>query len=209
LWLKPLGFWLVFVLALSAALVCLNIFFRQAWTEKERLSFPVIQIPMAIATNLGQLLRNRLFWIAFGIVAAIDLVNGLHHFNPAIPEIPIVNAFSFRDYFVERPWDSIRGTSVNLYPFAIGLAFFLPADLAFSCWFFFIFFKLQTVITSAIGVRNLPGFPYIGEQTAGGYPAYVACLLWLICSFQGQWSVVSERNDRGQQASVKRVGRRR
>lgn len=178
-WLKPLGFWFAVVLALVGALLCLNIFFRQPWTEKERLSFPVIQIPMAIATDLGALLRNRLFWIAFGIVAVIDLVNGLHHFHPEVPEIPIVNAFQFRDYFVERPWNSIAWTSINLYPFAIGLAFFLPADLAFSCWFFFIFFKLETVIASAIGVQNLPGFPYVREQTAGGYMALGFIAIWL------------------------------
>lgn len=178
-WLKPLGFWISVVLALMIALLCLNIFFRQPWTEKERLSFPIIQIPMAIATDLSGLLRNRLFWIAFGAVAFIDIVNGLHHFHPGVPEIPIVNAFQFSDYFVEPPWNAIAWTTVNLYPFAIGLAFFLPVDLAFSCWFFFIFFKLQIVLASASGVHNLPGFPYTVEQTAGGYLAIGLLAIWL------------------------------
>ncbi|MEI6809944.1 MAG: DUF6785 family protein, partial [bacterium] len=178
-WLGPLGFWFMFALALVGALLCLNIFFRQPWTEKERLSFPIIQIPMAIATNLSGLLRNRLFQIAFFIAGLIGVVNGFHHFYPNIPEIPIVNAFKFSDYFVERPWNAIAGVTVNLYPFAIGLAFFLPVDLAFSCWFFFVVFQLQYILASAMGVTDLPGFPYTGEQTAGGYMALGLIAIWL------------------------------
>lgn len=178
-WLGPLGFWGLFVLALTGALLCLNVFFRQPWTEKERLSFPIIQIPMALATNLSGLLRNRLFQVAFFIAAFIGTVNGFHHFYPNIPEIPIVDAFRFSDYFVERPWNAIAWTSINLYPFAIGLAFFLPVDLAFSCWFFFIVFQLQYVLSSAMGVRDLPGFPYTGEQTAGGYMGLGLIAIWL------------------------------
>ena len=178
-WLKPLGLWYVFLLALMGALLSINILLRQPWTEKERLSFPVIQIPMMLATGLKALLTNRLFWIAFGLTALIDIVNGFNHFFPNVPEIPIVNAFQFRDYFVERPWSSIRNTTINLYPFVIGLVFFLPTDLAFSCWFFFIFFRLEIVLTTAVGVRDLPGFPFLSEQAGGGYMGLGLLALWL------------------------------
>jgi len=149
-WATPLAFWSVFLMALMLALLCLNMIFRQPWTEKERLSFPIIQIPMTIATRLSELLRSKLFWTGFGIVAAIDILNGFAFLYPSLPEIPIVKAFLFKDYFVERPWNAIASTELNLYPFVIGLAFFLPTDLAFSCWFFFLFYKMQLVLTSAI-----------------------------------------------------------
>lgn len=178
-WLKPLSFWFVFIMALMAALLAINILLRQPWTQKERLSFPVIQIPMMLATNLKGLLTNRLFWLAFGITAAIDAVNGCHFLWPNVPEIPIVEAFRFRDYLVERPWSAIADTTINLYPFVIGLVFFLPTDLAFSCWFFFIVFKLELVLTSWLGVRDIPGFPFVGEQTAGGYLGLGVLALWL------------------------------
>ncbi len=177
-WLQPLAFWLVFLMALMGALLAINVVFRQHWTEKEKLSFPVIQIPMMLATNLRELLHNKLFWIAFGIVGGIDIINGINHFFPAVPEIPIVEAFSFHDYFVERPWNSIAGTQINLFPFVIGLTFFMPTDLAFSCWFFFVFFKLQIVLTSAIGFHELPGFPFPNEQAAGGYIALGLLAIW-------------------------------
>ena len=178
-WLGPLSFWFVFVLALMAVLLAINIILRQPWTEKERLSFPIIQIPMMLATGLKALLTSRLFWLAFLITTVIDVINGLNHFYPNVPKIPIVEAFMFRDYLVERPWNAIADTTVNLYPFVIGLVFFLPTDLAFSCWFFFLFFKLEIVLTAAVGVRDLPGFPFPGEQTAGGYLGLGMLALWL------------------------------
>jgi len=178
-WIKPLAFWFVFLMALMGALLFLNVLFRRPWTEKERLGFPVIQIPMMIATGLGGLLRNRLFWAGFAVTAAIDTVNGFNYFFPNIPQIPIVNAFSFREYLVERPWNAIADTTINLYPFVTGLAFFLPTDLAFSCWFFFVMYLLQRVVTAAIGVRDLPGFPFTDEQSAGGYVALGLLALWL------------------------------
>ena len=178
-WAAPLAFWGVFLLALMTALFCINTFFRQPWTERERLSFPIIQIPMILAGNVGALLKNRLFWGGFGIAAFIDAWNGFHFLKPWIPEIPIIRAFEFREYFVERPWNAIAWTEINLYPFVIGLTFFLPTDLAFSCWFFFLFFKAQVVLTAAFGIHDLPGFPFPDEQAGGGYLALGLLALWL------------------------------
>ena len=178
-WLKPLLFWSLFLLCLMLALQFLNVFFRKAWTEKERLSFPVIQIPLLISFRLTELLKNKLFWIAFGTVALIDILNGLSFLFPSIPSIPVVRAFEFREYFVERPWSAIAGTTINLYPFVIGLAFFLRTDLAFSCWFFYLFFKVQIVLTSAIGIQDIPGFPFPNQQAAGGYMALCLFAMWL------------------------------
>jgi hypothetical protein len=107
------------------------------------------------------------------------MVNFISFLNPSVPEIPIVRVFMFRDYFVTRPWNAIASTEINLYPFVIGLAFFLPADLAFSCWFFFLVFKAQMVIGSAIGMRDLPEFPFPAEQSAGGYLAVALLAIWL------------------------------
>lgn len=178
-WAKPLAFWGFFLIALMGALLFINILFRQPWTEKERLSFPIIQIPLLVAAELPSLLRNRLFWLGFGGVALLDTWNGFSFIYPNLPEVPIVKAFEFREYFVERPWNAIANTQINLYPFVIGLTFFLPVDLAFSCWFFFLFFKLQIVLTTAIGFSDVPGAPFTRQQSAGGYLALGLLAIWL------------------------------
>lgn len=178
-WFKPLAFWSVFIAALMGCLLCITLFFRKHWTEKEKLTFPIVQIPMIISTGLEGLLRNKLFWIAFAISGTIDLVNGINFLYPNFPKIPIVEAFLFREYFVERPWNAIAATRIDLYPFVIGLSFFIPTDLAFSCWFFFLFYRLQLVLAASIGIHDLPGFPFINEQAAGGYLALGLLALYL------------------------------
>ena len=190
-WAKPLAFWGLFLMALMFSLLFLNSLLRKQWTEKERLSFPIIQIPMMISSDLPALLKNRLFWYAFGIAAFIDTLNGLAFFFPSLPFIPIVKAFLFRDYFLERPWNAIANTEVHFYPFVIGLAYFLPTDLAFSCWFFFILFKLELVIASQLGIQDLPGFPFVVEQSGGAYMALGLLALWVSRNhFVGVWRTI-------------------
>lgn len=177
-WIRPLAFWFAFLMTLVGAMLSLNLFFRHQWTENERLSFPVIHVPMMIATGLRGLLRNRLFWTAFGIAAGIDIINGFSFFFPVIPHIPMRHAFEFRNYFVERPWNVLAGSFINLTPCVIGLTYFMPTELAFSCWFFFVLYKLELVLAAAVGLRDLPGFPFPAQQGAGGYLGLGLLALW-------------------------------
>jgi hypothetical protein len=195
-WAKPIAFWSVVILAIMAGFTFLMSIFRQAWTEKERLSYPVIQIPLILSTGLKKLLTNRLFWIGFGIAFAIDVVNGLNFHFPSVPEIPIIRAFELGEYCIERPWNAIANVGINLYPFVIGLAFFLPTDLAFSCWFFFIMYQMQRVITASLGIEELPGFPFAGEQAAGGYMAIGLLSIWLARRhLAGVWRTALGKSD--------------
>lgn len=178
-WLKPLLFWGSFLMALMFSLLFLNVLIRKQWTEKERLSFPIIQIPMMISANLTSLLASRLFWYAFGFAALLDVLNGLNFFFPGFPHIPVAKAFLFKDYLLERPWNAIANTEVHLYPFVIGLVYFLPTDLAFSCWFFFALFKLEMVAASHLGIQDLPGFPFVVEQSGGAYMGLGLLALWV------------------------------
>ncbi len=177
-WGRPILWWSSFIFALFAALFLINTLLRKQWTENEKLSYPVIQIPLMVATRTRAILRSRLMWYGFALAASIDLVNGLAHFFPAIPQIPMVHIDNLRNYLTERPWSAMGSVWFSLYPFAIGVCFLLPVDLAFSCWFFFIFWKLQLVASSAMGVA-IPGFPFIREQTAGGYMGLCLIALWV------------------------------
>jgi len=178
-WLGPVLLWSLFVLALCAVMWGLNLIFRKQWTENEKLSYPIIQLPMELSTKATALFKNRLFWIAFGIAGVIDLANGLHELFPLFPGIPIVHILNVQTLFTERPWNAMGPAWVSFYPFAIGMCFFMPLDLAFSCWFFFIFWRLQRVAASHIGMHGMPGFPFVDEQTAGGYYAIALIAVWI------------------------------
>ena len=178
-WLRPLFYWFLFILALCSVMGGLVLVFRAPWTQHEKLAYPVIQVPMLLADSGAALFRNRFFWIGFCSVAALDLMNGLHFLHPACPGIPIVRIVNLQALFGGRPWSDMGPTFVSLYPFAIALCFFMPLDLAFSCWFFYLLFKMQRVAASHFGVHGMPGFPYIAEQTCGGYYALALLALWM------------------------------
>src|SRR5439155_7639772 len=66
------------------------------------------------------------------------------------------------------------------FPFVIGIGFLLPLDLSFSCWFFYLYWKAQRVITAAYGLsEGRPDFPYIPEQSTGAYLGVCVFVLWV------------------------------
>ena len=167
-WLLPFAAWGSFIFVLWFVLISFNVLIRKQWTEREKLSYPIIQLPLKVTEPGMRIFRNKAMWIGFAIAGGIDLLNGLHFLFPSIPEIPIRRT-QIQRYFAERPWNAIGYTTVSFYPFVIGLTYFVPLDLAFSCWFFHFLSKVEAVVFSAIGWKFLPGAPYINEQAAGAW----------------------------------------
>jgi hypothetical protein len=177
-WLSPALWWGAFLVALLCLMGALTLFFRRRWTEQEKLAYPIIQIPRILVTETDRLLHSRAFWIAFGIAGGIDLMNGLNVLNPLFPKIPVASVIDLRTLFTERPWSDMGETVVSFYPYAIGLFFFIPLDLAFSMIFFFLFFKAERVLVSHLGWQ-IQGAPFIPEQMGGAFYAIAILALWM------------------------------
>ena len=179
-WLKPLAWWLAFVFVLFLVMMCINTIVRKQWSDRERLTFPIIQLPFAMTEPTGLIWRSRLFWTGFAIAFAVDLINGLAFYYPNIPTIGIglLPSHNLLLSATAKPWNAIGWTPYTFYPFVIGLGYFLPVDLSFSCWFFFIFWKLQLVAASALALDAVPDFPYVRHQAFGGYVAILVMLTW-------------------------------
>jgi len=110
---------------------------RRQWIPDERLAFPVIQLPLNMVQS-DSFFRPRMLWIGFAVVAAFDILSGLKTLFPSVPHLHL-KLFDIKQYFTEKPWNTIGTTRISFYPFMIGIGFFLPLDLSSSCWFFFIF----------------------------------------------------------------------
>ncbi len=90
-----------------------------------------------------------------------------------------LNNFDAGQWFPSRPWNAIGWTPLAIFPFIVGLGYLLPVDLLFSCWFFFLFWRLEKVGSSALGyAAEQPKFPYIDEQMFGAYMAVVVIALY-------------------------------
>lgn len=178
-WVAPVLYWMAFIFVLVFGMMCINTLVRKQWIERERLTFPIVQLPISMTEPTGRIWRNRLFWIGFAIALSIDLINGLAVYYPNVPTINVGHAgHDLRQNLTVKPWNGIDWTPYTFYPFVIGLGYLLPADLSFSCWFFYITWKLQMVLTEALALDAVPDFPYIRHQAFGGYVAIILMLVW-------------------------------
>ena len=178
-WLVPVLWWSGFVFALVFVMLCINVIMRKRWTEDEKLSYPIIQLPLEMTKEGGAsgFFGNRLLWIGFAIAGGMNMINSLHFLYPTVPSIPIRDIDIGR-YFVEKPWSAVGWTPLHFYPFLIGLGYFIPLDLSFSYWFFYLFWKAQFIVGSALGMRGLPEFPYPYAQVYGALMGLVIILIW-------------------------------
>ena len=174
-WLMPILVWAGFIFVLLFVMVCINSLLRRQWTEGEKLSYPIIQLPSEL-TKSGFLTSN-LLWLGFAIAGGIDLINGLHFLYPVVPGIG-GRLYDIGPFFTEKPWNAIGWTPVALFPYAVGMAFFIPLDLSFSCWFFYLFWKGERIFSSILGLRSLPNFPYIDQQSSGAYLGLLVVAIW-------------------------------
>ena len=176
-WLAPLAVWVPFILVCAGIMLCLNVLIRRAWIEETKLSFPVVRLPLAmLGKDVPRFFTNRLMWIGFLVPVITGNLAGLHQLYPAVPFFQTrARWFQFSTF----PWNWLNWTPYSFYPFAIGMGYFVPTDVLFSCWFFFLFVRMQYVFGAYVGLTQMPGFPFVMEQGIGAWTTYAALLLYL------------------------------
>ncbi len=177
-WAAPTAWWSLFIVVLVFVMLCFNSIVRRQWAEQEKLEYPIIHLPVELASDTSKFFGRRLVWAGILIGFGLEAYNGSKTLLPALPLIPYARRNIGSLLFTQRPWSVLGGINVAFYPYIIGLGFFIPLDLSFSCWFFFWSWQLQRVLADALGLRSLRGFPYVSEQTAGGYVALGLLALW-------------------------------
>ena len=176
-WLPPLAFWTAFILSIGWTTLCLTVIVRRAWVDDTRLAFPIVRLPMALTEEAtpGSILTSRALWYGFATAATVCVLNGLREWFPVLPALETRAQWI---HFTDPAWQRAEGICYTLYPFAIGLAFLVPLDVSFSCWFFYLFMKAQAVVGYWLGYGDVPDFPYVSEQGIGAWYAFGFILLW-------------------------------
>ena len=175
-WLWPVILWSGITFLIFFMLLCLNSIQRSQWITREKLSYPIAQLPIAM-TKSG-FFNQKLLWIGFLFVALIQILNGLNFLFPFVPRIPLKISNFGSTVFTTKPWNAIGWLPLFFYPWVIGLTFFVPLDLSFSVWFFFLLTKSQLVIGNLGGLKFLPGFPYYNHQGLGAWITLGGLTLW-------------------------------
>ena len=178
-WVKPTFWWCTFTFVLLFVMQCINVVIRKRWVEQERLVYPIVELPHQIACNTNSFLRNKPMWWGFAVAASISLINGLSVLFPSIPSIPN-KSIPLQPLFSDKPWTAFLagGSSIIIYPFAVGLSFLMPLDLLASCLLFFLLYKIQIFVGILAGLEKVPGYPYAYEQNIGAYTGISLIVLW-------------------------------
>ncbi len=191
-WVVPMAMWGVFVALMFTAFLCLAVILRRQWADNEKLSFPLVQLPLEMlggkvtsGGNTGgegeSFLKNPLTWIGFALPAFVFGFNGLHQWIPSIPDI--ATDIDIGAYMTTPPWNGIGFLHLYLSFAAVGFFYLLPTDLLFSLWFFFLFTKGEEVVATGLGYEPeaMPMYPcklFEGYQVMGCYVVLVAFMVW-------------------------------
>ena len=177
LWTPVALAWLLFFMVIAFIMICLSIILRRQWAERERLSFPIIQLPLEMTNPVSGFFRNKQMWIGLVLVAGISLLNGLHVLYPSVPAIPVKRRFFA---FNERPFSFFEGVSVAFYPFAIGIMFLMPLDVLFSTTIFYGLYRSQLALGEAMNWGSLPGSSNLPNMQAfGAFLGLCVFLFWV------------------------------
>lgn len=216
-WLGPLALWGAFMMTLVGVMMCMNILIRKQWTEHEKLVFPLIQLPLEMTSpdSGRRLYASRLMWGGFAIAFGIGLINGLAVLYPTLPKLVGIKAYDLAPSLGSGPWQAMarggNGFKLAAYPFAIGLAYFIPLDLSFSCWFFYIARKLVQVAGEAFGLGGVGNrdFPYYESQSSGAWLALgIIIVLGAAPYLRSVWRQAWRENGSPQEQAESRLYRR-
>lgn len=178
-WILPLFWWVSLIAVVFFVCFCMVAILRKQWVEKERLAFPLAEVPLEMVRAsdgprmLPAFMRGKVFWIGFGIPFVILLWNIFGYFNPLFPTIPMKSSFQVARAF--------PGITTNLYFPLIGFAFLINLDVSFSVWFFYLLGVIQIGIFNRVGVTMGSADVYCSENVPlswQGFGAFIVMVCW-------------------------------
>ena len=184
-WIVPVMCWSAFCAVLLFTMLCLNSILRKQWVESERLTFPIVTLPLEMTHESGALFKNKHMWLGFAIAGTLTLLAGLNYLYPSVPCMRIARV-NVGHLITDPPWNAIGGVSIAFYFWAIGIAFLMPLELSVSCWLFYWLMKMELVFCQATGINQLTvpagGFdtryPFVMSQSYGAYLGFFALSMW-------------------------------
>ncbi|MCS7253659.1 MAG: DUF6785 family protein [Armatimonadota bacterium] len=178
-WIAPLVWWTAFAVAWFILSVCIVAVFRKQWVEREKLVYPLAQVPAHLALltkegHSGSFYRSGLMWLGFAISFWLSTHNYLAQRIPTLPPLKLTNIVQLQRL----------GISFNfgIDTLVIGLTYLINLDVAFSVWLFHLLTSFE------LGLLNFIGWSVIGPpqpHAAGGpllsaqqFGAMLALIIW-------------------------------
>ena len=191
-WWVPLAAWGSFMTALFLSTLFLLVLFQRQWITHERLAFPLAQVPLEMVREGGErdgrggrLAAGWVFWIGFLVSFGLTSLSRLSGMFPAIPDIPL-EGVTLMQWRRTGPLAGLGALELSLGPWMIAVAYLIPKELSFSCWFFWVVRVGLTVAAIAAGATPQrpeewwdSTFPAATYQGGGALLALSAWTMWV------------------------------
>lgn len=187
-WAVPVLAWSAFIFVIFWVLLCATTLFRRAWVDEERLTFPLVPLPLEMTEGGGTspFWKNRLMWVGFLLAGLVESVNYVSFLHPSVPSLPIkpIGANRLETLLTVFPWNQSGMLALAFYPFVIGVAYMLAVEVSFSCWFFYALVKIAYIGSAMLGFSEggqggaANRAPYIDEQSMGAFLGIAIFAAW-------------------------------
>jgi hypothetical protein len=189
-WTKILIGWGSVLAAIAALSIGLSALFHKQWVVRERLTYPLVQLPLQIATDMQArhpLTRNRLFWAGCLTVILLHTLSTAHHFAPSFPGFP--DNTDIAGWQQTPPWKALELPSLQILFAVIGGIYLLPTDVSLTLWAIYLAFHLARVLRVMRGYDPLMSGP-LNHEAAIAAGAVIAWSLWMAWSARPHWRAV-------------------
>ena len=164
-WLPMFLHWAPLVWALFLAMIAAMAILRKQWNDYERLTYPLVQVPMALTEQdaggerIAPFFKNPVMWTGFAVPAIWGTLHGLHNYFPeTVPIATNVDPI----HFILPIFDNLSELQFKFRFNILGFFYFLKTEIAFSLWFFNLFANALRTTFAVLGVTS-------SEMLGGGH----------------------------------------
>lgn len=179
-WIKPAIGWFILICAVYTVMISMVVLLYEQWTQRERLSFPLVRLPAEMA-RVGEgrgVLRSGAFWFGLGLSFLVVCSRALAYYFPRFPALPRI----WHRFPLLRNMSSI---TVVFSFVIIGFSYLLSTRVLLSLWFFHLLMKLVSGFVRLYGLElDGPTEPWGGSTlfnthiNGGAMLALVLFCLW-------------------------------
>ena len=207
-WAGPLFFWGLFAVFFLVASFSVANLLRRQWVENEKFAFPLVTLPVLLAEEpeggrpVNGLLRRPLLWLAVALTSALHTLRGTHLLYPTVPDVPL--QWNLNDYLTVPPWSQIGLFPAMVFFLVIGLSYLLSAEVAFSLWFFFLFYKLEILVCAIYNWDMRAPLGWYSQKLFHALQAFggaTGLLVWTLWTARGHLRAVWRKAMGGPQSS--------
>jgi hypothetical protein len=149
----PYARWCVALIFALGMFFALSAILHRQWSERERLPFPIAQVPQEMLSGLFEdgrqkpFLCDKLAWIGIGLTLLLHSWNALGDYVPNWAPLPL--RYWLDRYLTEPPWRQLQPLWCHFHISAIAFMYLVSREVSFSLWFFYlVVFKLGVLIAS-------------------------------------------------------------